>query len=62
MVWLPGLGRLGQGVDAEVVFFTCCMIHFKPGCGHLLLEDVYWDCFRGARVLVDRWFALVCCE
>ena len=62
VVWLPGLGRLGKGMDAEVVSFTCCMARFKAGSGHLLLEDVYWDCFRGAQGLVDRWIALVCFE
>ena len=31
MVWLPGLERLGRGVDAEIVVFTCRMARFKPG-------------------------------
>jgi len=31
VVWLPGLERLGGGVDVEVVTFTCCMVRFMPG-------------------------------
>jgi hypothetical protein len=31
VVWLPGLGRLGRGVDAEAAVFTGCMAHLKPG-------------------------------
>ena len=31
VVWLPGLERLGRGVNAEAVVFTCCMARFKPG-------------------------------
>ncbi len=58
MVGLPGLERLRRGVDAEVGVFTCCMFVLCRG-KHLLLEDVFWDCFRGAQGLVDRWIALV---
>ena len=30
MVWLPGLERLGEGVDDGVVVLTCCMARFMP--------------------------------
>ena len=30
MVWLPGLERLGEGVDEGVVVFICCMVRFMP--------------------------------
>ncbi len=31
MVRLPGLDRLGGGVDVKVVVLTCCIVRLMPG-------------------------------